>query len=77
MRLKRAADMLVARTFSVEQIARRSDMGAAAAFPCLSHSAWIPPGESEGDRQNSDLRCGEVATAATAGKAAAMRSRLN
>ena len=78
MRMKRAADMLAAKTFSVEQIAQAVGYRSCSSFlRAFRQLHGYVPAESEGDLQNADCRYGEVATAATANKAAAMRSRLN
>jgi AraC family transcriptional activator of mtrCDE len=55
MRMKRAADMLAARTFSVEQIARAVGYRSCSSFlRAFRQVHGYVPAESEGDRQNSD-----------------------
>jgi AraC family transcriptional activator of mtrCDE len=55
MRMKRAADMLAARTFSVEQIARAVGYRSYSSFlRAFRQVHGYLPAESEGNRQNSD-----------------------
>jgi AraC family transcriptional activator of mtrCDE len=55
MRMKRAADMLAARTFSVEQIARAVGYRSYSSFlRAFRQVHGCVPAESEGDGQNSD-----------------------
>ena len=55
MRMKRAADMLAARTFSVEQIARAVGYRSCSSFlRAFRQVHGYVPAKSEGDGQNSD-----------------------
>jgi AraC family transcriptional activator of mtrCDE len=55
MRMKRAADMLAAKTFSVEQIARAVGYRSCSSFlRAFRQVHGYVPAKSAGDRQNSD-----------------------